>query len=816
MEKKDGGGSDGSHPLVLYLLETLESQSFVFTTMGSRKTQRSKGCRKALAPSHSPPPPPTPTLEALIIQIDAPQVLKLPRLKSLYYLLTHLSVNIPICCSSDDAASNYWSMNGFKITFTTIHNLCSTMFNELCKRFKDLSDVFARRDLGESSLHSDMWGTAKELTLLLRCCIVSLNLLGSDQSLLFQKCRVLLTILSRFCSQGLSEGSEKNAFSFKKSVSCGHTCSEGGYATSICEDFVASFHFIEPSDPFLPVSCSLLEVFADELLVHKPLREYFMLIDSVSSASEMLFMCHSSPGHIGSVLEVLSSHFLLSVCDEQACEIFLNRLFWLHQKDFRVPELSLTAAISLLQNPIMLSAPKIFQAHIVSLVSEATIIDLDPENTRPNVGLMNCYLSLFETSVIFYDRHISSLQIDGHPIGFKDSFIKSSTSDGGFQLSFESYIPSVMRNKMNGLITQLENSWNSYLSNRFSRTKLDLVTSAVTFVKENQYILDKSCRDDIVLILSHMIPEALSGDDSDTELHKEGDASLQDTYLLASILKLISSSMLQAIWCISHSGNPGCLKTFKDLSSCKEYEYILGIIANFGRYNIHLPISKCLSHVMDHSTRHKDSKMMLLHFSGMLSISLAIGVDFVVKGCTLAMMIILNLFIFEEGNLDALRPLLVSKVESFSSGISSGNIQRVLVEQNSSQMVASKFQKVQTLYLSTDLLPSSCSGNKDGQEEMSGNANASILNNMDCVVGIEEKTEETCNGKIFLNCLLEGSKEPSDLDDLAGFIECKEGKDYSNWLRDRKRYRKWKCAKMAVLRWEKKKTIWKFVKGRKS
>lgn len=114
------------------------------------------------------------------------------------------------------------------------------------------------------------------------------------------------------------------------------------------------------------------------------------------------------------------------------------------------------------------------------------------------------------------------------------------------------------------------------------------------------------------------------------------------------------------------------------------------------------------------------------------------------------------------------------------------------------------------------MLPSSCSGNKDGQEEMSGNANASILNNMDCVVGIEEKTEETCNGKIFLNCLLEGSKEPSDLDDLAGFIECKEGKDYSNWLRDRKRYRKWKCAKMAVLRWEKKKTIWKFVKGRKS
>lgn len=188
------------------------------------------------------------------------QVLTVPYLKSLYHLLTHLSVNIPICCSSDDAASSHWILNGFRIAFTTVCNICSIMFNELCKRFKDLSDVFARRNLGESSLHSDVWGTASELTLLLRCCIVSLTLLGSDPCLLFQKCRVLLTILKRFCFQGLSGGNEEDAITFQKSVSCSHKCSESGYATSISEDFVASFHFIEPSDPFRLVSCSLLEV----------------------------------------------------------------------------------------------------------------------------------------------------------------------------------------------------------------------------------------------------------------------------------------------------------------------------------------------------------------------------------------------------------------------------------------------------------------------------------------------------------------------------------------------------------------------------
>lgn len=404
-----------------------------------------------------------------------------------------------------------------------------------------------------------------------------------------------------------------------------------------------------------------------------------MLIDSVSPATEMSFMCQSSLGHIGTVLELFSSHFLLSVCDEQACENFLNRLFCLHPKDLRVSELSLTAAISLLQNPIMLSAPKIFQAHIVSLISEATIIDSDPENRIPDFGLMNCYLLLFETSVIFYNRHMSNMQIDGHPIGDKDSSIKSSIFNEGFQLSFESSIRVVTRNNINRLITLLDNSWNSYLRNRFLRTKLDLVTSAVTFVKENQYILDSSCRNEVVLILSCIIPEALSSDSNDTILHKEGDASLQDSYLLASILKLISSSLLQAILCISYSGNPGCLKTLEDFSSCKEYKYILGIIGKFGRYKIHFPIQKLLSDAMDHSTRHKESKMMLLHFSGLLSLSLAIGVDYVVKGCSLALMIILNLLVFEGGNLDALRPFLVSRVESFSFGVSSDNIQRVKI-----------------------------------------------------------------------------------------------------------------------------------------
>lgn len=75
---------------------------------------------------------------------------------------------------------------------------------------------------------------------------------------------------------------------------------------------------------------------------------------------------------------------------------------------------------------------------------------------------------------------------------------------------------------------------------------------------------------------------------------------------------------------------------------------------------------------------------------------------------------------------------------------------------------------------------------------------------------IEEETEETCNGEMYLNCTL-ADPIKSDLEDLADFIVCKPGKEYSSWLKDRERYRSWKVKKDAVVRWEKKKGTYRTV-----
>jgi hypothetical protein len=451
--------------------------------------------------------------------------------------------------------------------------------------------------------------------------------------------------------------------------------------------FFFSFHVSVPSCPgsffyenFVEAIHNLtwkcyLQVLADELLTSRSLRQYLMLVDVTSSKNEVLFTCHFSHCDIGSVLEVVSAHFVLSVSDEQAFDNFFNSLVWQHDKCFRFPELSLTSAISLLLNPIMLSSPKMFQAHVISLVSEAIGIGMASKNLRPDLRLMDWYLTAFERSVFLYTRHMSSLQMDGNPIGSKASANLRMLERS--QPTFDSYIQQATRDKIDRVVSKSDDLWDSYLHNMFFGTKSDLVAGSLLYMKENQQVFDKLCRDEILSILDCIILRAFSDDVSDTVLYKKGETSSQDIYLLASILKLLSSSLVQAIWCLRHSGNLGCLKTLENASSCKQYDFMVGIICCFRQFNICLPVQRFLSDMMKTNARHKESKWMLLHFSGLLSLSFNSGLNFLVKGCISVMMALMNLFVFEEGDLLALRSLLATRLEAFSSKLSDDEVQEV-------------------------------------------------------------------------------------------------------------------------------------------
>ncbi|KAJ0081105.1 hypothetical protein Patl1_09903 [Pistacia atlantica] len=278
-------------------------------------------------------------------------------------------------------------------------------------------------------------------------------------------------------------------------------------------------------------------------IMHKSLREYFLLIDSASSTSEMLFMCHFGHGDIGTVMEVIAAHFILSISGDKSLECFVNSLFWQPGKDFRTPEMSLIVSLSLLLNPIKHSAPKMFQPYLILLVSEVIGVCIRSEYLNPAFGIMDCYLTALERSIILYKSHFSNLHMDDLPIATKD--------------------------KIDHLVTKLNESLDCYVNNIAHRTKSDLIDASVAYIRESLNAFDKSYKDKMLSILTSIVHRCSSVNMRDPMWCIEV-KSPQDICLLASILKLMSSSMLQAIWCLRHSSNSGCLKTLQDVLSCKK------------------------------------------------------------------------------------------------------------------------------------------------------------------------------------------------------------------------------------------------------
>ncbi|XP_050229031.1 uncharacterized protein LOC126678182 isoform X2 [Mercurialis annua] len=694
------------------------------------------------------------------------QGLNAANLKKLYAKLLHLSLNNSTL-ESYNCDSGYMGVDdcGGKLKSKDIYDLSHTLFRELDIRFKEL---FSALDNGSTAVVMDVWASDGELILVLRCCLVMLGFVEFDHGVLIEKGKVLLSILGRLIS-------------FELSV-------DGG------TEFVASKASLRPSNLCCEALCAVLEVFADELLVNKLLREYLMLVDSTSSRSDVLFNCHFGYGNIGSVLEVVCSHFILSVSSEQAVVNFIDRLFWC-PKDFRIPEISLPAALSLLLNPVVLSAPKMFLAHLILLVSETIGVCKASKNT-PDVQLADWYSTAFERSVMLYTRHTSNLFADSHKSDDNGSFVRSSLH-GYSTLKFESFLLPATLDKLHHLTAKSKSLWDSYLNEMSCRTNTDLVASSFAYVKDNICNFDESRRGEILSIVSCIIL-GCSSDGTCGTLFEKGDRNPQDTHLLASILKLMSSSMLQLIRyvrCVLLSGGS---KSSGDLSSCKEYNSILRIVCSFEHLSIH-PLRQNHLHrkMQSYPARYKNSKWMLLHLSGLLSSSYIGGIHFLVNGCLFTLMTLLDLFAIEEGDLGTLGSLCRPKL-SYSSKSSDSAVEGVLVVRKSSRLISLKFQNIRDIQLRR-LSEMRKQGNQAETSEYFSAANDLKANNV----------KEICNDGMFLKILLGKNAKKSDFDELANFIEFEPGKDYLSWWKNLRKHREWRSKKTLQLSWKKRKVAWK-------
>ncbi|XP_027366283.1 uncharacterized protein LOC113872717 isoform X2 [Abrus precatorius] len=557
--------------------------------------------------------------------------------------------------------------------------LWETLFEQLRSTFHQFFSALPRRhhhDPQTLSLpppHSRLWPIVEDLSLILRCSLLVLTLLPSDQKIFILKCRSVLSILNTFLSLDVNESHGLRFRNFLSDVE------------------------LELSDSCRPFLCALLEVFADELLRHQSLRRYLMIADSVSPIYEKLFACHSNHCDIASVLEMISIHFILSISNEKAFEDFFSTAFLHCEKDFRFPELSLAPSMVLLLDPVVLSAPKMLQAHIISMVSGAVSSGLSSEILAPDI---DCYLMAFQKSVILYSMHVSNLQIDGFCIELKCACDSYPLERGN--PTFESYIQQETSNRLNQVLSKLDNLWDSYRCKMSSKAKADLLAEYIAFMKGRQCIFVDSGRDVTISILDCIIRGAFSQDATGDALYNiKGTTSAQDIYLLSSILKLMSVSLLQAIKYLNNSGDSSCLKTMGGASIHGKYDFLISIVDHFQQFKCCLPVQTFLfDAIKSQQSNYGLSKSMLVHFIGLLSLSFSNGLDLLAKGCISVIMALMYLFVFKEGDLVTLGSLRDLLLRSCSSEIPSDKSGEGAEDKRAVYKVAAEFHRIRARNLS--------------------------------------------------------------------------------------------------------------------
>ncbi|KAF8114569.1 hypothetical protein N665_0036s0095 [Sinapis alba] len=677
---------------------------------------------------------------SLASSIASAQVPKQPILKRLLYILGKLSSTQSINWDSCDVASHCWYLKSSgeeSISFVDVCNLCDVLFTELDRSFESL--LFKENAETTCYTFASREESIELAILLLRCCMKIITLLLLEQYMALEEAKTLLSILSGLISATYEGGTHD-----------------------------------ESRRAFL---CTGLEVFMDEVLVNKSIRDLLFLVDPAFSSS-ILFSKHDR----ASVVEMVSAHFILSLSDEKVIKMYVERLYWKQVSPIRPPQLTMSAATSLLLDPVMFSAPRMIHAYVVLLVSDAIGICCVK---GLYVELLNRCIDAFDKSFVLYTRYMCKEENNSsEKFGVSTSSSRMRTT--------HLLLPSTL-GKVSEVTLKLKDSWGIYQSNNAKREIGELVACSVAYAKESLSVFDSSYSENmlsqILSVLGCVILSASSDDVVDSVLQKYNASTIEDLYLLASILKLMSCSTLQVIRVLRHRS-----EDVGDVRSCKEYKSMMDVVQRFEKFSVHLPGQSFLRHKMEsHPHVHLKSKWMLMHFSGLLSVSFALKLEFLMKSSIFGMVVSLYLFILEGGDLEGL-----GHSESPSPSIPSKDLEaeETAVDRKLSEAVALRFQKNRTLYL----------GKLSKAEEDAENGS-------DSGVGVEE---ESCNGEKFLWCMAgKGNLRRSDVEDLADFIVCEPGKDYDDWLKGRERFRSQKSGKIGLKRWKKKQKAWRENKRKK-
>ncbi|XP_078441045.1 2-isopropylmalate synthase [Wolffia australiana] len=214
----------------------------------------------------------------------------------------------------------------------------------------------------------------------LRSCVALLYMLDFDYNLMMEKSQILVNMLKTLCcpdegpSSFSSQALGNKLWSFALSNLASHRNIDEQLSGLNCEE--------NGMDPSVPAVLSVVEVMADELLVHHSLRMH------------VAELYHSHSSFVGEtiILELLSSHYILSCCSgpHSIGQLFRSSVELTSQR------LSLSTAVALLGMAEVNSAPPMLLAHIILLVSRSVI-----NSRNEDLAAVDCCLAAFERAAIW-------------------------------------------------------------------------------------------------------------------------------------------------------------------------------------------------------------------------------------------------------------------------------------------------------------------------------------------------------------------------------------------------------------------------------
>uniref|UniRef100_A0A0A9GHZ5 DUF7812 domain-containing protein n=1 Tax=Arundo donax TaxID=35708 RepID=A0A0A9GHZ5_ARUDO len=487
----------------------------------------------------------------------------------------------------------------------------------------------------------------------------------------------------------------------------------------------------DPSPSLLPA----LEVFTENLVTSDQLRSCFAMADSAAPEGSRVFtvapLCR---GDLHTVLELVCCHFISSLEDEGGFGLFLSAISWLGNASVGAPEIGLRGALALIYRTCLFSLPAVVQAHLLLLTSRCI--------SGPD---LDSHLLAFEHSMNLYVTYLPALGAFNRTRGVENplSFLAKKMP---FVWCVKDATTQKLKSQINGLLLFCQ----SHSGDDLPSCESDIFGSTDRLIQENQHMLHEKFRQEATSVVKSILSEVLHCA-KQKEMH-ESDAEVSEEIIcLTAVLRLMGSLLLQILHCFSQMRAVDDMENVNHIASCKEYILLCETIFLLGQYEANeLHIYDLIGIIRKPVDRERASLVMLAHFACLSVCCVRRRLGFLWKGCIIMMMMAMNLVIAEEKNMDMFQVVIdVSKESAVFPDTKEGNL----------KVCARRSSKVMALSLGT----------------------------------LQSPRVEKANGQAFFDCHPEYI--PGAWNDITDFVECKQGRDYSSYLVQRKRFKDFRDGK---------------------